>query len=73
MFKGFKTLIIFLLISLSGWVLQFTEALKTCGVDPSSDVVVCSLGIPPWVVGILGMVGIGLRFITTTSIFKKED
>ena len=69
--KGLRTFAIFALISLAGWVDQFSGILKQCQLDPASNTEICSIGIPGWAVGVIGMLGMGLRFITTTPIFKK--
>lgn len=78
--KGWKTIVIFAAIAAAGWFEQLASKLEACKVEPKAiaeaiapqaDVVaLCNVGFPGWVVGVIGFVGIALRFITTTHVFK---
>lgn len=84
--KGYKTLLVFAAISLAGWAIQFIDSLKetlasctttvtSTAVEAGTEVIkqsqLCELGIPAWVIGVLGMVGMALRFVTSTPVGKK--
>lgn len=72
MLKGWKTFAFGLLVAISGPVLSYLESVKQalgeCGTDAAGNAI-CSL--PGWITLLIGGAIIGLRFLTTTSIFKK--
>ena len=74
--KGFKTVLFGGLIAIAAPLIEYLEGIKsTIGqCDVTTDVLgnvqeFCSL--PWWVGSIIGVMIIGLRFITSTPIFKK--
>lgn len=69
--KGWKTLVIMAGVALAGWLEQMTGYLKECQIDPQSHVELCQVGVPGWAVGLIGMLGMVLRFFTTTPVGKK--
>lgn len=84
--KGYRTIIIMALVSLAGWAVTFIDSIKeqlaTCTTTATSEVIaagtevieksqLCELGIPGWVIGVLGALGVVLRFVTTSPVGKK--
>ena len=71
--KGWKTFLfgalVAILLPLITYLDGIKQALAQCGVDPSTNTEIC--GLPGWVGVVIGIVIMGLRFITSTPIFKK--
>lgn len=73
-FKGWRTVLFGAVVAAVGGALSYFEELKgiigQCATDPSTNEQICSL--PGWTGPVLGLVIIGLRALTKTSIFSKE-
>lgn len=71
--KGWKTIIFGAIVAIVTPLITYLDSLKQtlaqCGIDPTTNAEVC--GLPSWVGLVIGFVIIGLRFITTTPVFKK--
>lgn len=71
--KGWKTVLFGLLVAIVTPMITYLDGLKDtiaqCGIDPATNAEVC--GLPGWLGVVIGVVVIGLRAVTSTSIFKK--
>lgn len=72
--KGWKTFLFGALVAIITPLITYLDGVKTtlaaCGVNPDTGDAIC--GLPGWVGVVIGVVIIGLRFVTTTSIFSKD-
>lgn len=74
MLKGFKTIAFGLLVAVGGTATAYLEDIKAtlgeCATNPLTNETICSL--PGWTSLVIGGVIIALRFVTNTSVGKKE-